>query len=129
MKFLVTKMIDVEVRKLKTGVKILIKDLPPSENALGIGKRLRDSWIKRNPLPDKVSVKCKYYSVGIKFHIPIRMDIDNMVKSVLDYLTRYNVIKDDRYILRLTVDKIITKDPKYEHVEIMVKCHDYSNSR
>jgi len=57
----------------------------------------------------------KFYAVQISVGIPqaefLRLDIDNLGKSLLDSLRKAAVIKDDRYVVDLHLTKYVSPDP------------------
>lgn len=60
--------------------------------------------------------------VKIILHLksPVRGDIDNFIKPIIDCIVKRGVIKDDRYIQHL---EVIKKKSKVEGFEIILNQH------
>lgn len=57
----------------------------------------------------------KECSIDFKFYLKsLAMDLDNMLKPVIDSLQLAGIILNDRYITKITAEKIKSKDQKIE---------------
>ncbi len=90
---------------------------PLSINGAWVGRRFKTPkykkwteymlWLLKSVKPQE-----KPYRIEIDLYIAMLMDIDNPIKPILDTLTKSGVIEDDRYIEKLTIRKIVSKDKK-----------------
>ena len=64
-------------------------------------------WLLKQLKPQE-----KPYKIEIDLYIAMLMDIDNPIKPILDALTKSGVIEDDRYIEKLIIRKIVSKEKK-----------------
>lgn len=108
---------------------ILLLDISPlSINKAFRGKRFKSAeykqyakdiegllWGQKDIIPAAIK-NASTYDLDIKitfYYSPTRfkkMDIDNAVKPLLDVLVSNGIIKDDRYLTKLTIEKILNKE-------------------
>ena len=74
-------------------------------------------------LPKSIN-SCKKISIDAKFHISSKrlrstraLDLDNLIKPVLDHLTKAYVINDDANVFELKITKYPTDGEQHLHVE------------
>ena len=65
------------------------------------------------PLTENVTVLIKLYTC-------MHQDIDNILKPILDLMTKSNLITDDSIITLLTVEKVKVKHKNEEKIEVEV---------
>jgi len=73
-------------------------------------------------LPKSVN-SCKKISIDAKFWISSKrlrdsraLDLDNLIKPVLDHLTKMNVINDDANVFELKITKYPTDGEQFLHI-------------
>lgn len=85
---------------------------------------IRDCLLVTGHIPYQGRPHC----IEIDFYIDLRMDIDNPIKTILDLLCKKGILDDDRYIKKLIINKIVSKDkrivirfiqePDQEHTQV-----------
>ncbi len=68
-------------------------------------------------LEHKLSVSVKFYLCGHG----LRFDVDNLIKPLLDILTKNEIIPDDRIIYKLKAEKIGVENKEEQRIEIKIK--------
>ena len=99
---------------------------PISVNSCFQGRRFRTTEFKKwqeaviYSLP-KNSSRAKTFSVSICVYLknPLKSDIDNYAKPIIDCLVEAGVIRDDRYIFRLEMVKKKTLNKEGFEIEII----------
>lgn len=97
---------------------------PISINSCFQGRRFRTTTFKKwqeaviYSLPKAVSDK-KSIAITIYLYLknPLRSDIDNYIKPIIDCIVKRGIIRDDRYIKYL---EVIKKQNKKEGFEIII---------
>jgi Holliday junction resolvase RusA-like endonuclease len=97
-----------------------LKVKPISINTCWQGRRFKtrayDDYIKECLclLPRKAQIKAKKVAVNIVFHVKncARIDVDNLLKPILDILVKKKYIIDDRYIYEIQIAKVKSKQEK-----------------
>ena len=60
-------------------------------------------------LSRKISIDAKFWISSHRFHDSNSLDLDNLIKPVLDIMTKINVIDDDASIYDLNITKFPTE--------------------
>ena len=97
-----------------------IKVKPLSVNQAWQGRRFKtrkyDDYIKEclYSLPKKPQIKAKRVAVEITFYLKNaeRSDTDNFLKPILDIIVKKGWILDDRYVYKITAEKVKSKQEK-----------------
>lgn len=106
-------------------MKINIPLKPLSINACWQGKRFKTKECKQYDrdlqlLLPKIKIEAQFYEVRYKFYIKTfaSSDLDNLVKVLQDNLVKKGIISDDRYIVKMIVEKVKSDIDKIE-IEIL----------
>ena len=65
----------------------------------------------------KISIDAKFWISSKRLRDTRALDLDNLIKPVLDHLTKMNVINDDANVFELKVTKYPTDGEQLLHVE------------
>ena len=68
-------------------------------------------------LRKKISIDAKFWISSKRLHETRALDLDNLIKPVLDHLTKMNVINDDANVFELKITKYPTDGEQLLHVE------------
>lgn len=104
-------------------IKINIK--PLSTNSLWRGRKFKtpeyDRYIREllQLLPPQINIDKEH--INLRFHLKKKVfsksDVDNLIKPVLDILKKKGIIEDDRYIRKITAEKVESEDYFIEIIE------------
>lgn len=97
-----------------------IKVKPLSVNQCWEGRRFKtrvyDDYIKEclYSLPKKSQIKAKRVAIEITLYLKNaeRSDTDNFLKPILDIIVKKGWILDDRYVYKITAEKVKSKQEK-----------------
>ena len=101
--------------------------LPPSTNNLYYNVQGKGRVKSREYRKWQESVVLRFRNIGwfedaVSVHIRVphdrRRDIDNYAKPILDALVNHGVIRDDRYVDYLTVEKSKVQEKKMCNVQV-----------
>ena len=67
-------------------------------------------------LCSKISIDAKFWISSKRLHETRALDLDNLIKPVLDHLTKMNVINDDANIFDLRTTKYPTDGEQFLHI-------------
>ena len=68
-------------------------------------------------LCSKISIDAKFWISSKRLHETRALDLDNLIKPVLDHLTKMNVINDDANVFELKITKYPTDGEQLLHIE------------
>lgn len=116
------------MKKQEEGI-IRLDIKPISVNQCWQGRRFKTPDYKKYERDASLILSCaplKYFSQTGRIELNIRFyfrmvwnkDLDNFLKPLLDILTKNRIIADDRYITKLTVEKIQSLS---DYIEIEIK--------
>ena len=105
-------------------MKILIK--PLSINNAWKGRKFKtkeyDQYISDMffLLPNKLNIDPEnlHFIFHLKSTTYNKADVDNFIKPILDIMVKKGILKDDRYVKKITIEKVISDEYKIEIVEL-----------
>ena len=68
-------------------------------------------------LCSKISIDAKFWISSKRLRETRALDLDNLIKPVLDHLTKMNVINDDASVFELKITKYPTDGEQLLHIE------------
>ena len=107
-------------------MKILIK--PLSINGAFKGRKFKtkeyDQYISDMLFLLPKDLKIDKENLHFIFHLKkttfLKADVDNFIKPLLDIMVKKEILEDDRFIKKITIEKVISDEYKIEIVENMI---------
>lgn len=107
-------------------VKILIR--PLSINRAWQGRKFKtkeyDQYISDMfyllPKELKIDPENLHFIFHLKQTTFLKADVDNFIKPLLDIMVKKGILEDDRFVKKITIEKVVSDEYKIEIVENMV---------